>query len=442
MTSVTQISRAMKRIMEKEANQIARDVGCVQRQRKFSGATLLQTLVFGFGQHPDATLEQLVSTAQIRQVQISDTGLQKRFTPACARFLHEILTRLSQIVVQAAAPVPIELVERFAMVVLEDSSLIALPDALQKVWQGCGGSDGVSQAAVKMHTRLDLKQGQLWGPTPTAGRQSDRRSPFKPLPLPQGSLYIADLGYFDLEAMARRQQAGSFTLTRLRGEVAVLQPSGRRVSLETVVPAHVGEIKELLVLVGEQQRLPMRLVMQRVPAAVAAERRRKLEQEANRWQRPVATQASRLADWTLLLTDAPITLLHPAEALVLVRERWQMELLYKLWKSDGLIDDWTTDNPWQVLCEMYAKLIASLLQHWCMVLFAWSNEQRSWHKLAQIVRDTMWTLMEAFAGERSMASVWRLIQRRMQAGCSMNTRASRPNSAQMLQSGHCWDFPP
>lgn len=225
MTSVTQISRAMKRIMEKEANQIARDVGCVQRQRKFSGATLLQTLVFGFGQHPDATLEQLVSTAQIRQVQISDTGLQKRFTPACARFLHEILTRLSQIVVQAATPVPIELVERFAMVVLEDSSLIALPDALQKVWQGCGGSDGVSQVAVKMHTRLDLKQGQLWGPMPTAGRQSDRRSPFKPLPLPQGSLYIADLGYFDLEAMARRQQAGSFTLTRLRGEVAVL-PTG------------------------------------------------------------------------------------------------------------------------------------------------------------------------------------------------------------------------
>ncbi len=442
MTSVTQISRAMKRIMETEANQIARDVGCVQRQRKFSGATLLQTLVFGFGQHPDATLEQLVSTAQIRQVQISDTGMQKRFTPACARFLQEILTRLSQIVVQAATPVPIELVERFAMVVLEDSSLIELPDALQKVWQGCGGSAGVSHAAVKIHTRLDLKQGQLWGPIPTAGRQSDRHSPFKPLPLPKGSLYIADLGYFDLEAMAKRRQAGSFTLTRLRGEVAVLRPSGSRISLETVVPTQIGEIKELSVLVGSHQRLPMRLVMQRVPAAVAAERRRKLEEEAKRRQRPVATQAYRLADWTLLLTDAPMTLLRPAEALVLVRERWQMELLYKLWKSDSLIDDWTTDNPWQVLCEMYAKLIASLLQHWCMVLFAWSNEQRSWHKLAQIVRDTMWTLMEAFAGERSMVSVWRLIQRRMQAGCSMNTRASRPNSAQVLQSGHCWDFPP
>ncbi len=231
-------------------------------------------------------------------------------------------------------------------------------------------------------------------------------------------------------------------MTRLRGEVVVLRPSGSRVILETVVPAQVGEIKELSVLVGSQQRLPMRLVMQRVPAAVAAERRRKLEEEAKRRQRPVATQAYRLADWTLLLTDAPLTLLSPAEVLVLVQERWQMELLYKLWKSDGFVDDWTTDNPWQVLCEMYAKLIASLLQHWCMVLFAWSNEQRSWHKLAQVVRDTVWTLMEAFAGERSMASVWRLIQRRMQAGCRMNTHASHPNSAQLLQSGHCWDFPP
>jgi hypothetical protein len=195
--------------METEANQIARDIGCVQRQRKFSGATLLQTLVFGFGQHPDATLEQLASTAQIRQVQISDTGMQKRFTPACARFLHEILTRLSQIVVQAAIPVPIELLERFAMVVLEDSSLIELPDDLQEVWRGCGGSAGMSQAAVKIHTRLDLKQGQLWGPTLTAGRQSDRRSPFKPLPLPKASLYLADLGYArlggDREAAAGRQ---------------------------------------------------------------------------------------------------------------------------------------------------------------------------------------------------------------------------------------------
>jgi hypothetical protein len=139
----------------------------------------------------------------------------------------------------------------------------------------------------------------------------------------------------DLEVMAKRQQAGSFTLTRLRGEVVVLRPSGSRVILETVVPAQVGEIKELSVLVGSQQRLPMRLLMQRVPAAVAAERRRKLEEEARRRQRPVATQAYRLADWTLLLdfcsqnavtvgrgTGAGAGTLANGIALQIMEERW------------------------------------------------------------------------------------------------------------------------
>ena len=91
----------------------------------------------------------------------------------------------------------------------------------------------------------------------------------------------------------------------------------------------------------------------------------------------------RLADWTILITDVPAKRLRFEEALVLLRERWQMELLYKLWKSDGQIDEWRTSNPWRVLCELYAKLIGVLLQHWLIVLSpgtipnaAWSNWPR------------------------------------------------------------------
>ena len=62
-----------------------------------------------------------------------------------------------------------------------------------------------------------------------------------------------------------------------------------------------------------------------------------------------------------------------------------MELLYKLWKQNGLVDEWRTANRWRVLCELYAKLMGLLLQHWLIVLFAqagmpnaaWSNSPRS-----------------------------------------------------------------
>ena len=49
---------------------------------------------------------------------------------------------------------PVELLCRFESVVLEDSSSITLPEELAEQWQGCGGSPGKGQAAVKLHVRL------------------------------------------------------------------------------------------------------------------------------------------------------------------------------------------------------------------------------------------------------------------------------------------------
>lgn len=101
----------------------------------------------------------------------------------------------------------------------------------------------------------------------------------------------------------------------------------------------------------------------------------------------------------------------------------------------GQIDDWRTAHGWRVLCELYAKLIGMVLQHWLIVLFAWQDEQRSLVKLAQVVRDTCWTLMEALAGQRSLHCALQAIERRMRSGCRMNKRKKHPNSAQLLCDG-------
>src|SRR5260221_7003331 len=86
MTSVSHVEHSLKHILEERANALARETGCIERQRKFSGADLLQTLVFGWLSHPDASLETLASIAAIRQVHVTDTALHKRFTKSCAQF--------------------------------------------------------------------------------------------------------------------------------------------------------------------------------------------------------------------------------------------------------------------------------------------------------------------------------------------------------------------
>ena len=47
------------------------------------------------------------------------------------------------------------------------------------------------------------------------------------------------------------------------------------------------------------------------------------------------------ATWTIVVTNVPRELLNVEEAMLLARLRWQIELLFKLWKSHGGIDEWS-----------------------------------------------------------------------------------------------------
>jgi len=433
MSSVAYLSEQLFHLLEKRADIVAKETGCVQRTRKFSGASLLQTLVFGWQQHPDASLEQLASTAAVGDVLVTDSAVHKRFTPQAAKFLHRMLEEACSLVVQAAHDVPLPLLRRFSAVILEDSSSLSLPNQLAEIWRGCGGNQDHTAAAVKLHVRWERKRGRLWGPKLTDGRTSDRRSPLNEEPVEPGSLSVKDLGYFNLEHIVQRRRAGAYTLTRWQAGTALFTPAGKPLRMQSVVPRRVGQMKQLQVLVGATARHPMRVLMLRVPKKVGDQRRKDLLADAQRRGQSISAETLQLADWTIVLTDVAAKRLRFEEALVLLRERWQMELLYKLWKSDGLIDEWRTENPWRVLCELYAKLLGLLLQHWLIVLFAWHDPQRSLVKLAQVVRDTSWVLMDALAGHRSVHSALRLIGRRMRSGCQMNTRKKHPNSAQLLE---------
>ena len=50
----------------------------------------MQTLQFGCQQHTHASVEQLASTAQVRAVSVTESAVDKRFSEACARFLHAV----------------------------------------------------------------------------------------------------------------------------------------------------------------------------------------------------------------------------------------------------------------------------------------------------------------------------------------------------------------
>ncbi len=431
MSTIPQVCAAIMRTVTTTAELAGRESGLVQRKRKLSGDKLAQILVFGWLEHPQATLAQLSQSALALEVEVSPQAIDQRFCPQAATCLEGVLQAAMLEVILGASPTALAVLERFAAVLVQDSSLVVLPEELKEVWPGCGGAGTRGEAALKLHVRLDLKGGGLEGPVLTPGRYHDQKGAKELAPLPQGALKLADLGYFNLNDFSAMSQQGTYFISRLKVGAKVFGEDGVELALPEML-AKWGPRFDLPVQLGLRHRLKVRLIGAKVSQEVADRRKYQLKESARKKMRaPSRDQLSR-CEWTLLITNIPTVLASGEAVLVLARARWQIELLFKLWKQQGQIDEWRSQNPWRILCEVYAKLVAMIIQHWVLLVSCWGYPDRSLVKGAQTVRSYAKMLATALAGIIHLEEVVGQIARCIALGCRMNRRKRQPNTYQLL----------
>lgn len=431
--TVDDVALALRSVLTTTAEAAAHDSGFVRRRSKLTGAAFVQTLTFGWLDNPEATLEELAQAAATVGVRISPQGLDQRFTQRAAdcllRVLQAAVTR-----VLAADPVAIPILQRFAGGVCAlDSTTIALPDVLAALWPGCGrtpSSDG--QAAVKLQVRLDLLHGTLSGPFLFPGRAQDPQGPLYEALLPKGALRLADLGFFELDTLQEFSRREVYWLTRMLGKTQLYDAQGRRWKLTDFLAAQTADRIEQDVFLGVHHRLPARLLAVRAPEAVAQQRRQRLLRTARKRSQQVTPEAWALAAWTLYVTNVPVALLSLDEALVLARCRWQIELLFKLWKKEGRVDKSRSEQPWRVLCEVYAKLLGMVVQHWILLVNCWSYANRSLVKATRTVRGHALHLAAVLKEGHLVGRVLQIIGRCLAAGCRITKRRKEPATYQRL----------
>src|ERR687885_1300452 len=431
MPIIDQVADALQDIFGSVAQSLARETKFVQRESKLGGAHFAQTLVFTYLANPDATLEELCQTAAALGVDITPAGLTQRFTEAAATFLQEVLAAAVTRTL-AADPLAIPLLELFAAVYLEDSTSIVLPDVLHDCWAGCGNATGQGQAALKLNLRVDLSTGRLANLTLHDGRMHDIQASAPLSGVARGALYLADLGYFGLERFQVLSQHGAYFVSRLKASTQVYGPDGRRVwDLASDLARQGGQV-DLPVTLGETHRLPVRLLAVRVPQEVADQRRRKLREEARDKGCQVSARRLALAAWVIFITNAPPEVIALEAALVLGRVRWQIELLFKLWKSHGQIDASRSSKPWRILCDVYAKLPAMLVQRWVALIDLWGYPDHSLVKAAKTVAKYALQLTTGLWSHVCTRETLEIIARCVTAGCRMNRRKKQPNTYQLL----------
>jgi hypothetical protein len=431
MTSIPRVSRRVKQLFEQDAVELARQAGLRQRTLSFTQLALI--LVLGWWKQPEAGPSALARFAGSLNVQVEKQTLDCHFTERTATWLLALLQRaVEQVVCGQAIRMP--LLQQFTAVVLEDGCSIRLPDVLQPVWKGCGGRARAGVAALKVTIRWDLLHGRLQGPYLQEGRRHELASVLHQQVMAPGTLWIADLGYWTLKWLGGLSQQGVYFLMRYKPGI-ILWQDHQRLDLLKVLPTVVGERLELLVQVGANQVLRgVRLLAERVPAEVADQRQQRMREYAREHGKAANPLLLELAHWTIIVTNVPASKLSIEQALALLRARWQIELLFKLWKQHALVDEWKASSPWRILCEVYAKLLAMVVQHWFVLLSCWDDPYHSLPAVAEVLREQVPTLVHGMMGHLSMTRAIALMTQSVRGGCSIPKRSTRLSTSARLLS--------
>ncbi len=460
-----ELEDVLQRCLTQTAEEIARETKFVQRASPLTGAIFAQTLVLGWLALPEASYTQLQQMMALCGCEVSAQALEKRMTEKAADFL---LSLLHAVIAEAISsePVSTELLSRFSGVYLQDGSSISLPSELEGLYHGFGGrTEKSGKSALRMQIRLNMQTGQMQGPWLQEARQCEQKSPasVEELLLPENALYIADSAYFPFWVMKWLTEQYVWWLTHAKADLTLLDARGVKYTMTEWISAHATKqvIDEWITLgATSPTRQKVRLIAFRVSEETAQRRREQVNrnsktrgkgcrrdvQVGKKHQRPSldgrhhhrpGRRRIELSEWTILLTNAPDDLLASCEARALMRCRWQIELVWRLWKERGKLDIWRSEKPMRILCEIYAKLIGMVIQHWLIIVGCWHDPHRSLVKASMAVQLLAPSLALTLLAPVSLSDVL-LVGKRVMSRSRLNTYKSnthkkRPSTAALLE---------
>lgn len=159
--------------------------------------------------------------------------------------------------------------------------------------------------------------------------------------------------------------------------------------MNTLKPGQVYEIKDAYI--GKDKKLFTRVIMYRLTGKQLRERMKK----------QVYTEKSkRLAGMNLYVTNTPWEIVPMEQIHDFYSLRWQIEIIFKTWKSLFQIHDWHNIKRERLECHIYGKLIAIFLCSSTMfkvrqLILQKKKRELSEYKAIGMIQDHLYILYQA-----------------------------------------------
>jgi hypothetical protein len=261
-----------------------------------------------------------------------------------------------------------------------------------------------------------------------------------------GDLLLIDLGYFKMKTFHQIASTEAFFLSRLLISTKLISAETLKpIDLPGVLKKVKDNIYQMHVIMGAHKKtqVPCRLVCMRVSQDIANERRRKLKRKSRERGNTISQYHLILADWTLMVTNAPTEWLPSEMVRSLYALRWQIELLFKQIKSVLCIHKSTTGRENRLRCEIYGKLIMAVMIHRTHAginirLWNGKHKELSMEKLFKRIQERAFIILDLLLTSLHKAIVYlRAEIPRLIKNCIKLHYKSRQTTLELIEFGSC-----
>ena len=336
---------------------------------KIDGQLFLDLIIFNNDCLKNQSLNDLSMVLEERhKIQITKQSLHERFNKYALAFLQRAMELLLE--KQFNIDCLVNELEGIKRVLIKDSVCFQIDKSLCDIYPGSKGSN--SGACVRIQFEFDLLNGRINDLSLNAFTHQDAKDSIETIEKTQeGDLIIRDLAYMEIKVLKALIQRNSFFICRLNPKVVVYTKRETQDDYQMVdfskIAKHMRRenipVMEKTVYIGVKEKLKMRLIIHLLPNDAIEKRIRKLKDKRSKKGKK-ATSPSKSIDripLNLLLTNTEIEQVSTKKVWDFYRLRWQIELVFKIWKSFCSIDKVKKVQIYRLQCYIYAKLILILL---------------------------------------------------------------------------------
>lgn len=351
---------------------IAKEVGFIKRSTsRLNGKMFLEMNLNNFNQLGKGSMSLTDKSDYLEEhynISMRKQSLTKRYNDQAVKFMRSCAEQLMASYLNSTDGI-IGLTCPFSAIKIVDATSFKLPAAFSPYYAGTGGDCG--RSSIKIHQSYELLKSRLLDFHITDGKQSDVTYwETGNWDIAVNELFLADLGYFKLANLKKIADNGAYFISRYKSGVNLYCKDSdgnlQNLNLVELLRDAKGDIDMPNVYIGSAENLPIRLIIKAVPEDVKQKRLKKIRAQAantskKRKQWDISEERKLLCGFTLFITNVPCSVLSSEKVQQYYSLRWQIELLFKIWKSILEIDKIGQLSLFRFEVYLYSRLILLLL---------------------------------------------------------------------------------